>query len=456
MPDSASLTSNAQTATALLANHLLAMRQSPQPLEALTVAKQCLLDWFGVTLAARREPLVEILANEFAPIDEPSGCTLIGLGRRASRDHAVLINGAMGHALDFDDVIIIMGHPTAPVAPVVLAVSEELGASGAQALAAFIAGVEAECRVARLVGPSHYAAGWHGTATFGSFGAATAAAHLLALDQEKLLHALGLAGTQAAGLKSVFGTMSKPLHAGKAAQNGLLAARLAARGFTSDTDILGSRQGFAATQSTTVNVRAAFAPRALPYVVDALFKYHAACYLTHNTIEAANELRGKAKFRAEDVDSVTVRVQPVHMGVCNIEAPRTGLECKFSLRMTCSLALAGEDTFDDSLFCDATAARNDLVALQQRIKVEPTAPGRGSIVQVQLKDGRQLTCTADVAIPVRDLPSQQKKLEHKFRHLVRHVLHDRASERVTEILRNLEHEANLDSLLRACSEGLRA
>jgi 2-methylcitrate dehydratase PrpD len=456
MPDPASLTSNAQTATASLADHLLAMRQSPQPPEALTVGKQCLLDWLGVTLAARREPLVEILANEFAPIDETNGCTLIGLGRRASRDHAVLINGAMGHALDFDDVIIMMGHPTAPVAPVVLAVAEELGASGALALSAFISGVEAECRVARLMGPSHYASGWHGTATFGSFGAAAAAAHLLALDENKLLHALGLAGTQAAGLKCVFGTMSKPLHAGKAAQNGLLAARLAARGFTSNTDILGSKQGFAATQSTTVNVAAAFAPRALPYVVDALFKYHAACYLTHNTIEAVNEVRSKVKFRSEDIDAVTVRVQPVHMGVCNIEEPRTGLECKFSLRMTCSLALAGEDTFDDSLFCDATAARDDLCALQRRITVEPTAPGSASIVQVRLKDGRQLTSTADVAIPVRDLPLQQKKLEHKFRHLVRHVLHDRAAERVVEMLRNLEHEANLGSLMKACSEGLHA
>src|SRR5204863_7359750 len=134
-------------------------------------------------------------------------------------------------------------------------------------------------RIGRLMGPSHYAKGWNGTATFGSFGAAAGAGSLLGLDETQMLHAMGIAGTQAAGLKSVFGTMSKPLHAGKAAQNGLIAARLAARGFTSHTDILGAAQGFADTQSTTVDVAAGLEPRALPWVVEALFKYHACCYL---------------------------------------------------------------------------------------------------------------------------------------------------------------------------------
>ncbi|MFI4974820.1 MAG: MmgE/PrpD family protein [Caulobacterales bacterium] len=456
MDDASTVRATSLSTTASLARLLTDMRAAPPPPEALTVAKQCLLDWLGVALAARREPLVAILAEELAAADEPEGCTLLGLGRRARLDHAVLINGAMGHALDFDDVITAMGHPTAPVAPAVLGLAEALGATGAQTLAAFIAGVEAECRVGRLMGPSHYAKGWHGTATFGSFGAAAGASQLLGLEGEALLHALGLAGTQAAGLKSVFGTMSKPLHAGKAAQNGVLAARLAARGFTSDTDILGSEQGFAATQSTTVDVAAGLAPRPMPWVVDALFKYHAACYLTHNAIEAANALRAENAFTAADVQAVTVRVHPVHLGVCNIEAPRTGLECKFSLRMTCALALAGEDTFDDALFSDATAARADLVGLRQRIAVAPTAEGPGSTVEVRLKDGRELSRTVDVAIPARDLAQQQARLERKFRHLTRKVLRPEAREAVIEICRGLEREPDLKRLFRTCAEGLRA
>ena len=437
--------------TAGLARHLIAMRLAAPPPEAVTVAKQCLLDWLGVALAGRREPLVTILVDELTSTETLGGCTVLGLGRRVPLMGAVLINGAMGHALDFDDVIIAMGHPTAPVAPAVLGLAEALGASGEQVIAAFVAGVEAECRVARLLGPSHYAKGWHGTATFGSFGAAAAAAHLLDLDEVRLLHALGIAGTQASGLKSVFGTMSKPLHAGKAAQNGVLAARLAARGFTSDTDILGSAQGFAATQSTTVDLAAGLEPRSLPWVVDALFKYHAACYLTHDTIEAAGALRAQTPFSVDQVEAVTVQVQQVHLGVCNIEAPRTGLECKFSLRMTCALALAGEDTFDEALFSDATAARPDLVTLRQKVSVEPTAPGAGSNVRVRLKDGREVSRTVDVAIPARDLAMQQDRLERKFRHLASHGVGLAAAERMIEICRGLEREPDLGRLLAAAA-----
>jgi 2-methylcitrate dehydratase PrpD len=453
MADSGGAQAGSVTTTAAVVRLLADLGGQPLPPEAVTVAKQCLLDWLGVTLAARGEPLVTILVDELAPADEPGGASLLGLGRRARIENAVLINGAMGHALDFDDVITAMGHPTAPVAPVVLALAETRGASGAELIAAFVAGLEAECRIGRLMGPSHYVHGWHGTATFGTFGAAAAAGRLLGLDEAAMLHAFGLAGTQAAGLKSVFGTMSKPLHAGKAAQSGLMAARLAARGFTSDTDILGSQQGFADTQSTTVDLAAALAPRNDPWVVDALFKYHAACYLTHNAIEAMAALRRETPFTTDDVASASIHVQQTHLGVCNIEAPATGLECKFSLRMTAALAAAGEDTFDDGLYSDTTAARPDLVALRQRIEVIADAQGAGSRVDVRLTDGGTLSRTVNVAIPVRDLPAQQSKLEHKFRHQVRRVLRPEAAERVITIMRSLEREPDLSRLLAACADG---
>ena len=361
-------------------------------------------------------------------------------------DDAVLINGAMGHALDFDDVIMPMGHPTVPVAPVVVALAEQRGASGAEALIAFIAGVEAECRIARLLGPSHYAKGWHTTATTGTFGAAAAAARLLGVEGPALTHAFALAGTRAAGLKSCFGTMSKPLHPGKAAQNGLLAARLAARGFTSDEDILASAQGFTATQSTTADPAAALAPRDAPWVVEALFKYHAACYLTHDSIEAANALRTEENIAPAAIEAVTVRVPAGHLGVCNIQDPATGLECKFSLRMTTALALAGEDTFQDALFSDATARRPDLVRLRDRVAIDPTQTGRGCVVTVRLKDGRTLSRTGDVSQPLRDL-SRQQKLDRKFRHLATPALGEADVDRVIELCSSLETLPNLSELI---------
>jgi 2-methylcitrate dehydratase PrpD len=300
------------------------------------------------------------------------------------------------------------------------------------------------------MGPSHYARGWHATATLGTFGAAVAAARLLGVEGERLLHAFGLAGTQAAGLKSVFGTMSKPLHPGKAAANGLLAARLAARGFTSDTDVLASPQGFADTQSGGPSAEAALAPREAPFVIDALFKYHAACYLTHDAIEAANQLRAEAQIAPDDVAAVRVKVPPGHLGVCNIPAPATGLECKFSLRMTTALALAGEDTFQEALFSDATARRADLVALRDRIEVDPTQSGRGCVVTVTLRDGRSVSRTGDVSQPMRDLAAQQEKLERKFRHLAQPALGAAHTEQALALCRDLERQPDLSALIALC------
>jgi 2-methylcitrate dehydratase PrpD len=440
-----------KTLTRALTQRLTAMSLQAMSPEALTVAKQCLLDWLGVALAGRNEPLVDILVDELAPEDVASGATVIGRGRRARYDDAVLINGAMGHALDFDDVIMPMGHPTAPVAPVALTLAEHRGASGADALMAYIAGVEAECRIARLVGPSHYAKGWHATATLGTFGAAMAAARLLGVEGDALEHAFGIAGTQAAGLKSVFGTMSKPLHPGKAAANGLLAARLAARGFTSDVDILQSNQGFADTQSTTASAAAGLEDRAQPWVVEALFKYHAACYLTHDSIEASNALRVDEKVSPQAIDSVSVKVPPGHLGVCNIQDPQTGLECKFSLRMTTALALSGEDTFQDSLFSDETAHRPDLIALRQKVEVDPTQVGRGCVVTVRTKDGRTFARTGDVSQPMRDLGAQQAKVERKFRHLAVPAIGEAASERAIAFLRDLERQPDVRTLMALCA-----
>ncbi|MDB5483151.1 MAG: MmgE/PrpD family protein [Caulobacteraceae bacterium] len=440
----------APSVTAALAAQISGMQLEGMPAAALTVAKQCVMDWIGVALAGRDEPLVRILLEELAPDDAPGGVSIFGHARRARIDDAVLINGAMGHALDFDDVILPMGHPTAPVAPVALALAEQRGASGAEALAAFIAGVEAECRISRLMGPSHYAKGWHSTATTGTFGAATAAARLLGVSGEALTHAFGIAGTQAAGLKSVFGTMSKPLHAGTAARNGLLAARLAARGFTSDTDILGSKQGFADTQSSAVDAEAGLAPRDAPWVVEALYKYHAACYLTHDAIEAANQLRIEGRLTPELIEAVSVKVPSGHLGVCNIQEPATGLECKFSLRMTTALALAGEDTFQEALFCDETARRPDLVALRDKVSIDPTQVGRGSVVTVRLKDSRVVSRQGDVSQPNRDLVAQQDRLERKFRHLTARALGGGRADAVIDICRHLETQPDLKRLAALC------
>jgi 2-methylcitrate dehydratase PrpD len=211
--------------TRALVEAVRGIRYDEIPEEARQTAHHCLLDFLGVALAGSGEPLIDILVAEVVR-GEATGkageAGIIGRPERATRLTAALVNGAAGHALDFDDTHTAMiGHPSGPVLPALLALGETQGADGEALLAALVAGVELECRVGTLLGGMHYAAGFHTTGTAGTFGAAAACAHLLGLDRERWLHALGLAGTQAAGLKSAFGTMAKPLHAGRAASPGV-------------------------------------------------------------------------------------------------------------------------------------------------------------------------------------------------------------------------------------------
>ena len=171
------------------------------PADVVVLARQCVLDWFGVTLAGADEPLARMLRDEALENGGNPQATVIGGGMRTSVQQAALINGAASHALDFDDVQMTMsGHPSVPVIPALLALAEHRGASGADFIAAFVAGFEVECRVGALVMPGHYSTGFHATGSLGTFGAAAACAHLMGLSEEQWLHALGIAGALAAGL----------------------------------------------------------------------------------------------------------------------------------------------------------------------------------------------------------------------------------------------------------------
>lgn len=436
--------------TAALAADAANLRYEDLSADAVTVAKQCLMDWLGVTIAGAKEPLTEILRAE---IEEQGGApqaSLIG-GAKTSLVQAALVNGAASHALDYDDVHTAMnGHPTVPVAPAVLALAEHTGASGQDVITAFVAGVETECRLGLAMGPSHYGRGWHNTATYGTFAAAAASANLLRLDRARTAQALGIAAAEAAGLKSMFGTMTKPLHAGNAAANGLMAARLAARGFTANPAAIETEQGFAATQSDSFEPAAGFkVPDGGFHVRNTLFKYHAACYLTHSSLEACRLLREKDGVRPDDISEIRLRVNPGHFKVCNIPEPTTGLEAKFSLRLTTAFGLAGEDTARLETFSDAITARPDLVALRDKVDVvaRETVEGMTSDVVVTLADGRTVTESFDVSEPARDLDAQWQRLDDKFRSLVEPRLGPDATARLIAACHDLEHLNDISAIV---------
>lgn len=412
---------------------------------ARTVAKQCLVDFIGVAVAGRNEPLARILRDDALDAGGHSRASLIGGGIQVSEEQAALINGAASHAHDYDDVHFAMnGHPTVPIAPAVFALAESHAATGEALLTAFAAGVDTACLIGRYLGQTHYESGWHATGTLGAFGAAAASARLLALDADATARALGIAGTQAAGLKCQFGTMVKPLHAGHAAATGLTAARLAKRGFTSRTDILETSQGFAATQGHGASAerfeRALLIDSQLP---DVCFKYHAACYLTHSAITATRNLRREHAFAPSDVESVTLHVPPGHFDVCNIQAPQTGLEAKFSLRFTTAMALAGRDTSAIDAYTDELTREPDLVALRDCVEVVARDDGKRD-TRVEIRVGNELLTTEiDVGVPARDLDAQWLSLSAKFHALVDPVFGAKTAARVEHLCRHLDEQADL-------------
>jgi len=413
--------SSASSPTLQLAQRISSAIYANIPLPALEVGKQALMDFIGVTVAGMEEPLSQILIAEAEEAGGHPQATIIGSNSRANVQQAALINGSAGHAHDYDDVHINMGgHPTVPVAPVVFALGEHLDSSGSDLLTAFIAGVDVECILGRYAGPSHYAKGWHATGTLGTFGAAAAASVLRKLDTPTTAAALGIAGTQAAGLKSQFGTMCKPLHAGHAAATGVQAASLASREFSSRLDILEANQGFMSTQSESVSEeRFSVALSNRAFAQNICFKYHAACYLTHSSIEAVSSLCNANLFAPGDIESVEIRVNAGHFDVCNIEKPATGLEAKFSLRFTAAMAMAGIDTSSISIFTDKLTQQPELIALADKVRITAhTSPKPESVVTMTLLNGETHTEAVNVAIPMTDLNAQWEKLERKFHALV--------------------------------------
>jgi 2-methylcitrate dehydratase PrpD len=300
-----------------------------------------------------------------------------------------------------------------------------------------------------MVSPSHYGRGFHATGTVGTFGAAAACAHLSRLDGNAVATALGIAGTQAAGLKSMFGTMCKSLHAGKAAENGLLAAELASRGLNSRSDVLECANGFAPTHADGIRPLHQFSGGGSEYhIADNLFKYHASCHQTHAAIEALRALQDEHGFSSSDAIKVTLRHDAGADAICNIARPSTGLEIKFSLRMMAALTLAGVDTAVVTNFSEDMAREPGLQELRDKVEVTFARdwPLTRSEVSVHLADGRVLNGRHDSGQPERDLGKQQARLLAKFRLLVGPVVGVGLADDIAADILSLERQADLKHL----------
>lgn len=431
-----------------LAQAAATTKLSALPESVVEVARQCLLDWLCVTIAAEQEPLVCILSETVAEEGGRPVATIVGRSQKVTPRQAALVNGSASHALDYDDVNVnMLGHPTVSVLPAVLALAEARGASGSDFVVAFVAGYETAARLGDMVRPGHYARGFHVTGTVGAVAAAAGAARLLGLDSEQTAMAIGIAVTQAAGLKGMFGTMCKPLHAGKANENGVLAAELAARGFESRSNAVEGKEGFAATMSSTFDPGRP-SPHGNYFLVENLFKYHACCYQTHAAIDAVASLRATHGFGGDDVERIELRHDAGADTVCNIAEPKSGLEAKFSLRMAAAMAVAGVDTSKPSNFSDILVADRNMIDLRDRVSVsfEQNWPVTRSEATIFLKDGRRLYAELDSGIPSTDLAAQRARLLAKFRSLTSSALDGGKADWLADLALNVDRLDRMDDI----------
>ncbi len=414
-------------------------------------ARHALLDWFGVTIAGAEEPLVDILIDEL-DVQNEGPCSIVGRNLKTGRLDAALINGAASHALDYDDVNKrIHGHPTVVVAPAAIALAECENLSLDDVINGIIVGTEAACLIGQMAGHGHYTLGYHATGTMGTFGAAACVANLMNLDAAQTRHALGIAGSQASGLKANFGTMTKPFHAGKAAMHGVLSARLAARGFTANEDILEARVGTADVMMpgfvaglTQPNPEGYFA------VEQNLFKYHASCYLTHASIEVIRKIRAEHNIALADLKRMTLKVDEGHFSVCDIPDPQTGLEIKFSIRQCAVLALAGVDTGALETYCDENALNPEFAAARSRVQIEAIEidDNMAAEVVIELNDGRTFNGFFNAGIADSDANGQEQKLLAKFHSLCVPRIGEDDSQKLATLLTASDNSADFASIMK--------
>ena len=361
--------------------------------EMIFFSKMSMIDWCGVAYAAKEEPVSKIVTKLIEEEQTKGHSKLISNGKEVSAKSAAFVNGTIGHALDYDDThFLFTGHPTASAFPTALALGEELGSSIDEIMLAYMCGVEISTRLGHILGYSHYNKGFHQTATSGAFGATLVASKLLKLNAQQIENALGIVSTRASGLKSQFGTMGKPFHAGIAASNGIEAAKLSKLGFVSCENGIECNQGFLKTHAWDETIpEAAINGLGKDFLFPEIkYKFHACCHGLHAFLEALDELKTKNNFNPDSIEKISIQTQPSWLQVCNIDSPKTGLEAKFSYRLTAAMSLHGVDTGRLDSYNDEICFDEKIVKTRNKVEVIPNDQMTNTEALIELKDGSEI------------------------------------------------------------------
>ncbi|WP_271401142.1 MmgE/PrpD family protein [Salinicoccus roseus] len=436
-----------------LASYIRSVSYEELPDDVVEFTKLCILDYFSSAIAGSDTPPITKVREMVGELGGHEQATLI-TGGKSSVTNAALLNGASSHIVEQDDIhkgSII--HAATVVIPAALAIAERDDLSGKDVIAAVVAGYEVCFRIGEAVTPSHYYY-WHNTATCGTFGAATAVAKLLGLSEEQTVHALGSAGTQAAGLWEFIedGAMSKQLHPGKAAMNGVIAGLLAQKDFTAATRILEGDRGFFEAMSDTYDVSKVTEGLGKTHkIMENSFKVHASCRHTHHAMDIISELSRERGLDAEDIESIEIGTYQVAINITDNDNPVTVYQGKFSLQYCTAHAFVIQE---GSLytFNEENLWNEEIRELMSKVHVyvDPAKDGAypnqwGALAKVTLKNGETIELDTDYPKGDPEQPVTKDELVDKFMQLSRKV-DQPEREKIAQKILSLEEVEDLEML----------
>jgi len=423
------------------------------------MAKGCLLDFLGVSLLGSEEPVARMIENYLEGIGGFPESTLIGSGKKFPVLNAALGNGISGHALDFDDDSSIgAGHLTTCIAPGLLALSEIIGKGGKDFLLAFILGYEVGSFLATFLEPGQTKKGWHATSTIGTFATVAGVSKMLGLERNKIAQAFGIAATQTSGLRRNFGTMCKPLHAGKAAQRGLESSLLAQMGFTADGNIFEGKWGvlevFSGESIPTTPVTHSLGKTFL--ILKNWFKPYPTCACTHSAIDGAISLSRKYEMGRMKIERIEVGVAPIAFDTLLYPFPDTPYQAKFSMPFCVATALL-EGSVSTNHFSPARIKDPALLDLMKKVTMvaDPElAEGGyrgnyGATLQIKTEKGQTLTEKISVPKGHHQNPLSMENLILKFRGCAQSTLSKEQIESSIDRLMNLEKIDTFEPLMKS-------
>jgi 2-methylcitrate dehydratase PrpD len=417
------------------------------PPAAIETAKVAVKDCLGVALAGSKEEDAKICAEIVRQEGAKEETTVIGQGFKSSALQASVANGTAAHALDFDHSFTLMGQPTAPIIPAIVSLGESLGASGRQILEAYVAGFEVTAKLAYSLRDSKHDA-WHAPSTLGSFGAAAGCAKLLGLSASQIEMALGIAASMASGIVCNFGTMTKPLHVGLGARNGVLAAKLAQSGYTANAQAIEAGMGFYNVfhGGTTIHSEAV-GELGQSYALESdgiRIKPYPCGGLTHQAIDAVLEFRTKHGITPEMVESIDVDVMRHTYDRIVFKVPRTGIQGKFCMPYLLARAIIDGRVFIDA-FTESAIRDPNVLKLAEKIqmRLDNNLPSRnlGSRpcrVTLRLKNGQIYSREVEHSKGGPEVPMTADELKSKFTDCARQTLSETSTQRVLNDLDRLE------------------